>query len=112
MAHVTGQSRYQTSLFPEVLDEVIAADDPVRVIDAFVETLDLAQLGFSKVEAEATGRPPYAPGDLLKVYLYGYLHRVRSSRGLEAEARRNVQLPGLHPLLPGAVAVRGRIAGD
>jgi len=92
MAHVTGQSRYQTSLFPEVLDEVIAADDPVRVIDAFVETLDLAQLGFSKVEAEATGRPPYAPGDLLKVYLYGYLHRVRSSRGLEAEARRNVQV--------------------
>jgi transposase len=92
MAHVTGQSRYQTTLFPEVLDDVIAADDPVRVIDAFVETLDLARLGFSKVEAEATGRPPYAPGDLLKLYLYGYLHRVRSSRGLEAEARRNVQV--------------------
>jgi transposase len=92
MAHVTGQSRYQTTLFPEVLDEAIAADDPVRVIDGFVETLDLAQLGFSKVEAEATGRPPYAPGDLLKLYLYGYLHRVRSSRGLEAEARRNVQV--------------------
>lgn len=92
MAHVTGQSRYQTTLFPEVLDEVIAADDPVRVIDLFVETLDLAPLGFSKVEAEATGRPPYAPGDLLKLYLYGYLHRVRSSRGLEAEARRNVQV--------------------
>jgi transposase len=92
MAHVTGQSRYQTALFPEVLDEVIAADDPVRVIDAFVETLDLAQLGFSKVEAEATGRPPYAPGDLLKLYLYGYVHRIRSSRGLEAEACRNVQV--------------------
>jgi transposase len=92
MAHVSGQSRYQTTLFPEVLDEVVAAADPVRVIDAFVETLDLAALKFSKVAAEETGRPPYAPGDLLKLYLYGYLHRVRSSRRLEAEAERNVQV--------------------
>jgi transposase len=74
------------------LDEVIAADHQVRVIDAFVETLDLARLGFSKVEAEATGRPPYAPGDLLKLYLYGYLNQVRSSRRLEREARRNVEV--------------------
>ena len=64
-------------MFPEVLDEVIEADDPVRVIDAFVDALDLAELGFSKVAAEATGRPPYAPGDLLKLYIYGYLHRIR-----------------------------------
>jgi transposase len=92
MAHVSGQSRYQTTLFPEVLDEVVGAADPVRVIDAFVETLDLAALKFSKVAAEETGRPPYAPGDLLKLYLYGYLHRVRSSRRLEAEAERNVQV--------------------
>jgi transposase len=92
MAHVSGQSRYQSTLFPEVLDEVIAADDPVRVIDAFVDTLDLARLGFSKVEAEVTGRPPYAPGDLLKLYVYGYLNRVRSSRQLGAEAQRNVQV--------------------
>jgi transposase len=92
MAHVTGQSRYQLTLFPEALDEVIATDDAVRVIDAFVETLDLAQLGFSKVEAEETGRPPYAPGDLLKLYIYGYLNRVRSSRRLEAETHRNVQV--------------------
>jgi transposase len=92
MAHVSGQSRYQTTLFPAVLDEVVAAADPVRVIDAFVETLDLAALKFSKVAAEETGRPPYAPGDLLKLYLYGYLHRVRSSRRLEAEAERNVQV--------------------
>lgn len=90
MGHVAGQSRYQTTLFPEVLDEVIAADDPVRVIDAFVETLDLAKLGFSKVVAEDMGRPCYAPGDLLKLYIYGYLHRVRASRRLEAEASRNV----------------------
>ncbi len=92
MAHVTGQSRHQATLFPEVLDEVVAADDPVRVIDAFVETLDLASLGFAKVAAEVTGRPPYAPGDLLKLYVYGYLNRVRSSRRLEAEAGRNVQV--------------------
>ena len=62
MAHVTGQSRYQSTLFPEVLDEVVGRDDPVRVIDAFVETLDLADLGFSKVVAEEMGRPAYAPG--------------------------------------------------
>src|SRR5229473_7102270 len=92
MAHVTGQSRYQSTLFPEVLDEVVSIDDPVRVIDAFVETLDLAALGFSKVVAEEMGRPPYAPGDLLKLYIYGYLHRVRASRRLEAETRRNVQV--------------------
>ena len=92
MAHVEGQSRYQATLFPEVLDEVIPSDHPVRVIDAFVETLDLAVLGFSKVQAEATGRPPYAPGDLMKLYLYGYLNQVRSSRRLEREARRNVEV--------------------
>src|SRR5256886_3907373 len=92
MAHVTGQSRYQSTLFPEVLDEVVGRDDPVRVIDAFVEGLDLGELGFSKVAAEEMGRPPYAPGDLLKLYIYGYLHRVRASRRLEAETRRNVQV--------------------
>lgn len=92
MAHVAGQSRYQATLFPEVLDEVICRDHPVRVIDAFVETLDLGELGFSKVEAEATGRPPYAPGDLLKLYVYGYVNRVRSSRQLEREAQRNVEV--------------------
>jgi len=92
MAHVTGQSRYQTTLFPEVLDEVVGRDDPVRVIDAFVDGLDLADLGFCKVAAEEMGRPPYAPGDLLKLYIYGYLHRVRASRRLEAESYRNVQV--------------------
>lgn len=92
MAHVTGHSRYQSTLFPEVLDEVVAADCPVRVIDAFIDTLELAQLGFLRVEAEATGRPPYEPGDLLKLYVYGYLNRVRSSRRLAAEAQRNVEV--------------------
>src|SRR5712675_2243850 len=92
MAHVTGQSRFQSTLFPEVLDEVVGDDDPVRVIDAFVEGLDLEDLGFSKVAAEEMGRPPYAPGDLLKLYIYGYLYRIRASRRLEAETHRNVQV--------------------
>jgi transposase len=92
MTHVTGQSRFQTTLFPEVLDEVIAADHPVRVVDAFVDTLDLAALGFSKVVAEEMGRPPYAPGDLLKLYVYGYLNRVRSSRRLARETQCNVEV--------------------
>src|SRR3979411_2874425 len=91
MSHVTGASRYQATLFPEVLDDVVGRNDPVRVIDAFVDSLDLGELGFSKVAAEEMGRPPYAPGDLLKLYIYGYLHRIRASRRLEAEARPNVQ---------------------
>ena len=92
MGHVTGESRYQATLFPEVLDDVVGRNDPVRVIDAFVDSLDLAELGFSKVAAEEMGRPPYAPGDLLKLYIYGYLHRIRASRRLEAETHRNVQV--------------------
>jgi transposase len=79
-------------LFPESLDELIAQDHPVRVIDAFVDSLDLGQLGFKKVIAESTGRPPYAPGDLLKLYVYGYLNRVRSSRMIERETRRNIEV--------------------
>src|SRR5260370_26074703 len=92
MEEVSGKSRYESTVFPEVLDEVVAFNDPVRVIDAFVDALDLEELGFSKVEAEGMGRPPYAPADVLKLYVYGYLHRVRSSRRLEAETHRNVQV--------------------
>jgi transposase len=92
MAHVTGQCRHQVTLFPERLDEIVGSGHPVRVIDAFVDRLDLGHLGFSKVEAEATGRPPYDPGDLLKLYVYGYLNQVRSSRRLEREAQRNVEV--------------------
>jgi transposase len=92
MAHVTGESRDQATLFPEVLDDLVGRNDAVRVIDAFVDSLGLAELGFSKVAAEDMGRPPYAPGDLLKLYIYGYLHRIRASRRLEAETHRNVQV--------------------
>ena len=92
MGHIQGQSRHQSALFPPSLDELIPADHPVRVIDAFVESLDLAALAFAKAEPAATGRPPYHPGDLLKLYLYGYLNQVRSSRRLEREAARNIEL--------------------
>lgn len=90
--HIKGQSRHQATLFPERLDDLIGAENPVRVIDAFVAALDLSILGFAKAESQATGRPPYDPGDLLKLYVYGYLHRVRSSRRLERECHRNVEV--------------------
>lgn len=92
MAHISGYSRFQTTLFPEVPDDMIGADHPVRVIDAFVDYLDLARLGFSRVEAEATGRPPYRPEHLLKLYIYGIENQVRSSRRLQREAERNVEV--------------------
>lgn len=92
MAHVFGQSRYQIELVAPALDDFVACDDVVRVIDAFVETLDLADLGFAHVETEATGRPPYAPGDLLKLYIYGSMNQMRSSRRLEREAARNLEV--------------------
>ena len=90
--HVQGQDRYQATLFPERLDELIGEDNPVRVIDAFVDSLQLKALGFARIEVKATGRPPYHPGDLLKLYLYGYLHRVRSSRALERECHMNIEV--------------------
>jgi transposase len=90
--HVQGQDRDQATLFPERLDDLIAEDNAVRVIDAFVESLDLKALGFVRIEVKATGRPPYHPGDLLKLYLYGYMHRVRSSRRLERECHTNLEV--------------------
>lgn len=92
MRHIQGQSRYQTTLIPESLDELIPRNHPVRVIDAFVDMLDLTNLGFIKAIAKKTGRPPYHPGDLLKLYLYGYLNQIRSSRGLEKESHRNMEV--------------------
>jgi len=92
MGHIRGQSRGQVSLFPQTLDEVVPPDHVCRVIDAFVDGLDLLRLGFDRAAAADTGRPPYDPADLLKLYVYGYLHQVRSSRRLEAECRRNVEV--------------------
>lgn len=92
MGYVGGQSRGQAALFPVVLDDLVPQEHPVRVIDAFVAGLDLGQLGFAKAQPAATGRPPYDPGDLLRLYLYGYLNQTRSSRRLERECGRNVEL--------------------
>ena len=92
MNHRTGLDRSQTLLFPERLEDYVAAENPVRFLDAFVASLDVQALGFAKAQVADTGRPPYAPSDLLRLYLYGYLHRIRSSRLLEAECHRNVEL--------------------
>ena len=103
---VEGQDRRQATLLPECADDFVGEDNPVRVIDAFVAALDLAELGFEGVVPERTGRPSYHPASLLKIYIYGYLNRVQSSRRLEREAQRNVSLQraikisGLRPLIP------------
>jgi transposase len=89
---IEGIDRAQSTLFPECLEDWIGEDNPVRVIDVFVDELDLAELGFSGVEPEATGRPSYHPSVLLKLYIYSYLNRVQSSRRLEREALRNVEV--------------------
>jgi transposase len=92
MGFVSGDSRDQGALFPTTLDELIPEEHLVRVLDAFVDRQDLAGLGFLRARPAATGRPPYDPGDLLRLYLYGYLNQVRSSRRLERECARNVEL--------------------
>src|ERR1700689_1623676 len=92
---VEGTDRGQRTLFPECLEDWIREDNPVRVVDVFVEELDLAGLGFGGVAPEATGRPSYHPSVLLKLYIYCYLNRVQSSRRLEHEAGRTVELMGL-----------------
>ncbi len=80
IAHMSGFERDQLLLLPEAVDDYVGSDNPVRFIDAFVDELDLVEAGFRRVQPKATGRPGYAPGDLLKLYIYGYLNRVRSSR--------------------------------
>lgn len=92
MRYMSGVERTQTVLFPQSLDEYISADNPVRFIDAYVANLDLVKLGFAHAIPSETGRPAYDPGDLLRLYIYGYLNRVRSSRRLEKETQRNVEV--------------------
>ena len=89
---VEGAERHQSTLFPECLEDWICEDNPVRVIDAFVDELDLADLRFNGIDPEVTGRPSYHPSVLLKLYIYGYLNRVQSSRRVEREAGRNVEV--------------------
>jgi transposase len=92
MNYIAGSERGEVLLLPEALEDYIAAENPVRFIDAFVGQLDLGKEGFRHGQMPETGRPPYDPGDLLRLYLYGYLNRVRSSRGLEREAARNLEV--------------------
>ncbi len=92
MKHIEGLNRDQRTLFPEALDDYISQENPVRFIDAFIDNLDLDTMGFIHAILQETGRPPYHPGDLLKLYVYGYLNRIRSSRQLERESRRNVEV--------------------
>src|SRR5256886_9931813 len=112
---VEGVDRGQRTLFPECLEDWIDEGNPVRAIDAFVEKLDLLGLGFDGVAPEATGRPSYHPSGLLKLYIYGYLNRVQSSRRLEREAGRNVEVMWLtcrlipdHRRLPTSARIVGR----
>ena len=90
--HIIGRNRLQATFFPEVLDDFVSTENPVRVIDYFVDELPLNELGFLGVKPKDTGRPGYHPAMMLKLYLYGYLNRIQSSRRLEREANRNIEL--------------------
>ena len=89
---IQGEERTQVILLPECLDDYVTEANPVRVVDVFVDELDLGKLGFEGVDPAATGRPSYHPAVLLRLYIYGYLNRIQSSRRLEREAQRNVEL--------------------
>jgi Transposase and inactivated derivatives len=92
MNHVIGLAREQITLFPEAIEDYISAENPVRFLDAFVDQLDTIKMAFCHADIKETGRPPYNPKDLLKLYLYGYLNRIRSSRLLERETQRNLEI--------------------
>jgi transposase len=95
MNHVSGIAREQITLFPEALEDYISAENPVRFLDAFVDKLEMARMGFRDATVHETGRPPYNPKDLLKLYVFGYLIRIRSSRLLERESKRNLEVDWL-----------------
>jgi transposase len=92
MSDIEGDCRTQRLLLPDLLDDSVTEENPVRFIDAYGESLDLERLGFARAQAALTGRPAYAPRDLLRLYIYGYLNRIRSSRRLEREPHRHVEL--------------------
>jgi len=92
MSYIEDVSRSQAILFPEVIDDSIEKENEVQFIDAFVDSLDLVKLGFTHSITAFTGRPPYKPADLIKLYVYGYLNRIRSSRSLEKECYRNIEV--------------------
>ena len=92
MSYIKGYDRTQAVLFQESIDEIIAPDNVVRFIDVFVNSLDIPSIGFSDVNKNVNGRPPYHPKDLLKLYIYGYLNKIRASCKLEVECQRNIEL--------------------
>jgi transposase len=92
MGYINGFDRDQIILFPEVIDDYVDAANPVRFLDVFVDSLDLKTLGFTHATPTKTGRPAYHPRDMLKLYIYGYLNKIRSSRKLEHETQRNIEL--------------------
>ena len=92
MRYVEGYSRDQVLIFPEVIDDYVSVDNQVRVIDAFINMLNMFKLGFTHSQTSKTGRKPYNPKDILKLYIYGYLNQVRSSRKLERETHRNIEV--------------------
>ena len=92
MTYIKGQSRKQIILLPDCIDDLIGQDNPVRVIDAFVDSLNIEEAGFQRSKPNITGRPAYDPRDLLKLYVYGYFNKIRSSRRLMMECSRNVEL--------------------
>ena len=92
MSYIVGFNRKQTALFPRAIDEIIDQENTVRFIDIFVDQLKIVEFGFKDVRKNVNGRPPYNPADLLKLYIYGYMNRIRSSRGLEKECKRNIEL--------------------
>ena len=92
MNYIKGFDRKQTVLIPETIDQLIEENNPVRFIDAFVKSLSLVKFGFKDINKNKNGRPPYHPADLLKLYIYGYLNKIRSSRSLEKECKRNIEL--------------------
>jgi len=92
MNYITGFDRSQATIFPQTIDELIEKNNPVRFIDAFVDSLQITEMGFKDVRQNINGRPPYHPADLLKLYIYGYMNKIRSSRGLEKECKRNIEV--------------------
>lgn len=100
MTYIEGITRSRMILFPEAIEDYVEEDNPARFIDAFVDNLKLGPLGFRHTQPQETGRPPYHPGDMLKLYLWGYLNRIRSSHSLEKETHRNIEVMWLIKKLP------------
>jgi transposase len=100
MGYIAGQDRYQIMLLPDRIEDFVSEENPVRVIEVFVNGLDIEKLGFTKHKPADTGRPAYNPRDLLKLYIYGYFNKIRSSRKLMRECQRNIELSSSSCMIP------------